>query len=271
MTRIAVIGHVEWVLQARSREPLERGEIVQLYDTFEEPGGGGGVAARSLPALGAETRFITALGDDAAAAAAERVLQQRRLRAARGAPRGPAEPRDDRLRPRWRAHDPHPRAECASGDRGPARLGRAARRSTASSTRATIRVRSSPRAARSVLVATARRLASVWRAACRSTCSRARRRTAGSATSWRSLPYAPAVRLDRGRRGRPLPGRGRHDGSLGGECAAGPGGRHLRRGRRLHGGADARAGRGTGARRGARRGPRAPRAAQLTRRGGGPS
>ena len=75
MTRIAVIGHVEWVLQARSREPLERGEIVQLYDTFEEPGGGGGVAARSLPALGAETRFITALGDDAAAAAAERVLQ----------------------------------------------------------------------------------------------------------------------------------------------------------------------------------------------------
>ena len=75
MTRIAVIGHVEWVLQARSREPLERGEIVQLYDTFEEPGGGGGVAARSLPALGAETRFITALGDDAAAAAAERVLE----------------------------------------------------------------------------------------------------------------------------------------------------------------------------------------------------
>jgi ribokinase len=74
MTRIAVIGHVEWVLQARSREPLERGEIVQLYDTFEEPGGGGGVAARALPALGAETRFITALGNDAAAAAAERVL-----------------------------------------------------------------------------------------------------------------------------------------------------------------------------------------------------
>jgi ribokinase len=74
VTRIAVIGHVEWVLQARSREPLEPGEIVQLYDTFEEPGGGGGVAARALPALGAETRFITALGDDDAAREAERVL-----------------------------------------------------------------------------------------------------------------------------------------------------------------------------------------------------
>ncbi len=74
MTRIAVIGHVEWVLQARSREPLVRGEIVHLYDTFDEPGGGGGVAARALPSLGAETRFITALGDDDAAAAAERVL-----------------------------------------------------------------------------------------------------------------------------------------------------------------------------------------------------
>jgi ribokinase len=87
VTRIAVIGHVEWVLQARSREPLERGEIIHLYDTFEEPGGGGGVAARALPALGAEARFLTALGDDAAAAAAERVLEREgcELRVARRA------------------------------------------------------------------------------------------------------------------------------------------------------------------------------------------
>jgi ribokinase len=74
VTRIAVIGHVEWASQARSREPLESGAIVQLYDWFEEPGGGGGVAARALPALGAETRFFTALGDDAAARTAEQVL-----------------------------------------------------------------------------------------------------------------------------------------------------------------------------------------------------
>src|SRR5262249_37813143 len=87
VTRIAVIGHVEWVLQARSRTPVARGEIVQLYDTFDEPAGGGGVAARALPALGAETRFYTALGNDDAAAASERVLAREgcELRVARRA------------------------------------------------------------------------------------------------------------------------------------------------------------------------------------------
>jgi ribokinase len=74
VTRIAVIGHVEWVQHARLHEPLEHGEILQLHDTFEEPAGGGGVAARALPALGAETRFLTALGNDAAAAESEQVL-----------------------------------------------------------------------------------------------------------------------------------------------------------------------------------------------------
>jgi ribokinase len=73
--RVAVIGHVEWVQHARLHEPLERGAILQLHDTFEEPAGGGGVAARALPALGAETRFITALGDDAAGHESERVLR----------------------------------------------------------------------------------------------------------------------------------------------------------------------------------------------------
>src|SRR5262249_51914171 len=39
--------------------------IVHLHDAFEEPGGGGGVAARLLPSLGAsETRFYTALAED---------------------------------------------------------------------------------------------------------------------------------------------------------------------------------------------------------------
>jgi ribokinase len=75
VTRVAVIGHVEWVQHARLREPLERGAIIQLHDTFEEPAGGGGVAARALPALGAETRFITALGNDAEADASELLLR----------------------------------------------------------------------------------------------------------------------------------------------------------------------------------------------------
>jgi ribokinase len=76
VARVAVIGHVEWVQHARLHEPLERGAIVQLHDTFEEPAGGGGVSARALPALGAETRFITALGDDAAAEQSERLLRE---------------------------------------------------------------------------------------------------------------------------------------------------------------------------------------------------
>jgi ribokinase len=76
VVRIAVIGHVEWVQHARLDEPLERGAIIQLHDTFEEPGGGGGVAARALPALGAQARFITALGNDAPADESERVLRQ---------------------------------------------------------------------------------------------------------------------------------------------------------------------------------------------------
>ena len=69
---MAVIGHVEWGLLAYSREPLERGAIVHLYDAIEEPGGAGGVMARALPALGAEVVFFTALGSDHAA---ERTLE----------------------------------------------------------------------------------------------------------------------------------------------------------------------------------------------------
>jgi ribokinase len=75
VTRVAVIGHVEWVQHARLHEPLESGAILQLHDTFEEPAGGGGVAARALPALGAETRFITALGNDAAADESEQIMK----------------------------------------------------------------------------------------------------------------------------------------------------------------------------------------------------
>ena len=70
--RMAVIGHVEWGLFAYSREPLERGAIVHLYDAVEEPGGAGGVMARALPMLGAQTVFFTALGSDPTA---ERTLE----------------------------------------------------------------------------------------------------------------------------------------------------------------------------------------------------
>ena len=67
MTRVAVVGHVEWVTHGRSPGPVLAGNIHHLETGIEEPAGGGGVAARSLPALGAErTRFFTALADDEA-------------------------------------------------------------------------------------------------------------------------------------------------------------------------------------------------------------
>lgn len=62
--RIAVVGHVEWVLFGFAARPPATGEILHLSDPFEEPAGGGGVAAIQLARAGAETVFLTALADD---------------------------------------------------------------------------------------------------------------------------------------------------------------------------------------------------------------
>lgn len=61
---------------ARATGPVVPGTILHLDgETWDEAGGGGGVAARALPGLGASpARFYTSLGDDDAARAAERVL-----------------------------------------------------------------------------------------------------------------------------------------------------------------------------------------------------
>ena len=63
---------------ARATGPVVPGTILHLDgETWDEAGGGGGVAARALPGLGASpARFYTALGDDDAARAAERVLTE---------------------------------------------------------------------------------------------------------------------------------------------------------------------------------------------------
>ena len=74
MTRVAVIGHVEWITHGRTREPLVAGNIHHLGEGFEEPGGGGGVSARALPSLGARTRFFTALGSDEAGERSGRLI-----------------------------------------------------------------------------------------------------------------------------------------------------------------------------------------------------
>jgi ribokinase len=62
--RVAVVGHVEWVRFARVGHVPRAGEIVHAREPFEEPAGGGAVAAVQLARLARRAEFITALGED---------------------------------------------------------------------------------------------------------------------------------------------------------------------------------------------------------------
>jgi ribokinase len=62
--RVAVVGHVEWVQFARVAHVPRAGEVVHAREPFEEPAGGGAVAAVQLARLAGEALLITALGDD---------------------------------------------------------------------------------------------------------------------------------------------------------------------------------------------------------------
>jgi ribokinase len=61
---VAVVGHVEWVEFARVDHAPQPGEIVRAFETWEEPAGGGAVAAVQLANLGGSCLFFTALADD---------------------------------------------------------------------------------------------------------------------------------------------------------------------------------------------------------------
>lgn len=61
---MAVVGHVEWVQFARVAHVPCAGEVVHARDPFEEPAGGGAVAAVQLARLAGEALLVTALGDD---------------------------------------------------------------------------------------------------------------------------------------------------------------------------------------------------------------
>ncbi len=63
--RVAVVGHVEWIEFARVPRVPEAGAIVHASETWEEPGGGGAVAAVQLAKLAGGATFFTALGNDA--------------------------------------------------------------------------------------------------------------------------------------------------------------------------------------------------------------
>jgi ribokinase len=66
--RLAVVGHVEWVEFVHGDHVPAAGEIVHASDSFEEPAGGGAVAAVQLARLAGAARLLTALGSDALAA-----------------------------------------------------------------------------------------------------------------------------------------------------------------------------------------------------------
>jgi ribokinase len=61
---VAVVGHVEWVRFARVDHVPRVGEVVHARDPFEEPAGGGAVAAVQLARLAGTASLVTALGED---------------------------------------------------------------------------------------------------------------------------------------------------------------------------------------------------------------
>src|SRR3989454_3574447 len=72
--RVAVVGHVEWIEFARvERVPLA-GEIIHALEAWEEPGGGGSVAAVQLAKLAGHATFFTSLGEDSLGHRAAREL-----------------------------------------------------------------------------------------------------------------------------------------------------------------------------------------------------
>jgi ribokinase len=77
MTRVGVVGHVEWVEFARVARVPRAGEIVHASDCFAAPGGGGAVAAVQLRRLAGAATFLTALGTGADAERAGSELRER--------------------------------------------------------------------------------------------------------------------------------------------------------------------------------------------------
>jgi ribokinase len=62
--RVAVVGHVEWCEFAVVPHVPRPGHIVHATETFEEPAGGGAVAAVQLRKLAGAATLFTAFGDD---------------------------------------------------------------------------------------------------------------------------------------------------------------------------------------------------------------
>jgi ribokinase len=74
--RLAVVGHVEWVEFVSGDHAPSPGEIVHAEASFEEPAGGGAVAAVQLARLAGEAELFTALGDDDLASRSDERLRK---------------------------------------------------------------------------------------------------------------------------------------------------------------------------------------------------
>jgi len=94
VTRVGVVGHVEWVDFAVVERVPHPGEIVHARETFCAPGGGGAVAAVQLRKLAGDVTFLTALGDDDTGRRASEELRERyRVRSLHAARRPAAQRR----------------------------------------------------------------------------------------------------------------------------------------------------------------------------------
>ncbi len=78
--RVAVVGHMEWIEFATVERVPSPGDIVHAQEVWQEPGGGGAVAAVQLAKLAGGATFYTALGDDEIGHRAERELTALGLR-----------------------------------------------------------------------------------------------------------------------------------------------------------------------------------------------
>lgn len=72
--RVAVVGHVEWVTFGLVDRVPRAGEIVNTSETWDEPAGGGAVAAVQLAKLAGACDLFTAVGDDDIGELSERGL-----------------------------------------------------------------------------------------------------------------------------------------------------------------------------------------------------
>jgi ribokinase len=71
-----VVGHVEWVEFVQGDHVPAAGEIVHATGSFQEPAGGGAVAAVQLARMAGESHLLTALGrDDLARRTRERLAE----------------------------------------------------------------------------------------------------------------------------------------------------------------------------------------------------